>query len=187
MSIIPDRAGNVAGWTIAELTLILLRQFKKLLAQQDVQLTDAAMRTIADQVEARAPLLAEGVAARQALPVIIQQSVDLLAGWSLTFAQSLQADMTALDHLWKTTADFLDLANEKGNAEIRISAGASLHTLLGGRDYLPYLKQTIAHDLETNKSLDVDAMIARRALLHAAQIPEDAADWWAQAAAWQPE
>lgn len=183
MSMIPDRAGNVAGWTIAELTLILLRQFKKLLK---VELTDATMRELADAVEARQPLPEPGEAVRDNLSPLIQESVDLLDGWDLTFAQALQADMNTLDHLWTTTADFLDLANHKGNAEIRISAGSSLHTLLGGEAYITYLLQAVEHDLKTQGTLDVDAMIARRALLYAANIADDADDWLQQVRATYP-
>jgi hypothetical protein len=174
---IPDRAGNIENWDIDKMTVILLRQFKRLMAQQRVDLTDSEMQQIGDDVAAQRALNDKALAIRSALGAIIAQSVDLLAGWNLTFEESLKTDMNDLDHLWQTTADFLSLANEKVNAEVRISAGASLAVLLGDWSFADYLMQAIDHDLTTHKSLDVDAAIARRALLHAANIDHKSDDW----------
>ncbi|TVR24892.1 MAG: hypothetical protein EA396_00390 [Anaerolineaceae bacterium] len=180
----PTPAGNAAGWTISELTLILLRQFKRLLAEREVALTDAQMREIAEAVAERRPLPSPAPDIRAALVDVVGGSVARLREWDLTFAASLRTEMTDLTALWQTTADFLDVANEKVNAEIRIGAGSALLALLGDADHADYLLQAIEHDLRVHGDLDVDAVIARRALLHAANIPPEHDDWLEQARAW---
>lgn len=180
----PTPAGNVAGWTIAELTLILLRQFKRLLAEREVALTDAQMREIAEAVAERRPLPEPAPEIRAALVDVVGGSVARLREWDLTFEQSLQTEMTDLTALWQTTAEFLDVANEKVNAEIRIGAGSSLLALLGDASGAAYLLAAIQHDLRVHGDLDADAMIARRALLYAADVPPDADDWLERVGAW---
>lgn len=177
---IPDRAGNVEHWEIDKMTVILLRQFKRLLAQRGVELSDSEMQLLGMQVAERQPLDAPVGAITDAMQTIIGESVAVLDGWNLTFADALATDMTDLAHLWETTAEFLDLANEKVNAEVRISAGASLLCLLGDPSFAPFLLAAIDHDLRENQTLDVDAAIGRRALLHAAKIDREVDDWLEQ-------
>lgn len=180
---IPDRAENASHWEFDTLISILIRQFKRLLADQGVALNEDMIRQIGQDIAQHHPLNEQAIAIRDALPALIQDSVDVLAGWDLTFAQSLKTEMTDMPG-WETTADFLDVANEKINAEVRISAGASLLTALGDRRYAGFLLQAIEHDLQTTGRLDVDAVIARRTLLYAAGIAEDDATWLEQARAW---
>lgn len=183
---IPDRASNAAGWDFDKLVTILLRQFKRLFQEKGVELSDKDMQQIGRQVAQRAPLDERVPAIRQALAELIEESVQVLAGWKLTFAQALDTTMTDIQG-WETTADFLQIANEKINAEVRISAGATLLVALGDPRYAGYLIQAIEHDLAAyDGHLDVDATLARRALLFAARIDPDAADWLAQARAWAP-
>jgi len=165
--------------------LILLRQFKRLLAKHDVELTDTQMQQIGQHVaDANSqPDAALIDPVKLALAAIITESVDLLGDWELTYAQSLAATMDDVGG-WETTADFLEIANEKINAEIRISAGAALLTLLGDHRSVQFLLETIDHDLKTAGDLDVDAMMAKRALLHAANINAEDDDWLAKARAW---
>jgi hypothetical protein len=174
---IPDRAENAANWPIDKLTIILLRQFKRLLAERDVSLNDITLRAIGKDVAERRAPRPEAVAVREALPGIVDESMDLLAGWDLSFERSLATDMNDLAHLWQTTAEFLDLANEKINAEVRISAGSALMALLDDHTNVGILLTAIEHDLKAHGALDVDAVIAKRALLHAAQIDPAADDW----------
>ncbi|MFW5748748.1 MAG: hypothetical protein ACOCYT_03960 [Chloroflexota bacterium] len=178
---IPDRAGNAEQWEVDILTVILLRQFKRLLAQRGVDLTDAQMQAHGAAVAAHQP---DAVSVCTALDDIVRESVDRLGEWDLTFARALAADMTDMNHLWETTAEFLDVANEKVNAEVRISAGSSLMVLLGDCRNAVYLIEAIEHDLGTYGSLDVDAVIARRALLHTARIDADDADWLRKVRDW---
>ncbi|GAB4311843.1 MAG: hypothetical protein Kow00117_04910 [Phototrophicales bacterium] len=172
---IPNRADNVSRWGIDQLTVILLRQFKRLLVQQGVTLTDAQMQQIGADVAANRVLPQEAINVREAIYHLVMQSLAVLEQWELSFYQSLRTEMTDLP--WKTTADFLTLANEKVNAEIRITAGASLMILLGDLRHAQYAVQAIEYDLEAHNTLDVDAMIAKRALLHHLKISPDAADW----------
>lgn len=180
---IPDRAGNVEGWEFDKLVIILLRQFKRPLSDRDITLSNEQVTVIGDDMAQRRQPNADAVAVRAALAEIIAESEAVLAGWDLTFAQSLATEMTDMPG-WETTAEFLDVANEKVNAEVRISAGASLMVVLGDAQYAHHLLTAIDYDLRTAGRLDVDAMIARRALLHAADIPLDASDWLAQVRAW---
>ena len=180
---IRDYAGNVESWRIDELILILLRQFRWLLAERGVDLTDARLRKISQATAERQPLPAEVAAICDVLAALIVESEAVLAEWGLDFAQSLATTMNDIGG-WETTADFLDVANHKVNAELRISAGAALMALLSDAQYAPYLLQAIDHDLETQGRLDVDATIARRALLFAAGIEPDDTDWLAKLRQW---
>ncbi|PJF23559.1 MAG: hypothetical protein CUN56_00245 [Phototrophicales bacterium] len=175
---IPNRAENVSQWGIDQLTVILLRQFKRLLVEQGVALTDAQMRQIGENVAANHELPAIIINVNEAIYQLVVQSLAVLEQWNLSFDQSLRTEMTDLP--WETTADFLTLANEKVNAEIRITAGASLMILLGDLRHAQYAVQAIEYDLEAHNTLDVDAMIAKRALLHHLKISPDAADWLSQ-------
>ena len=180
----PDRATNIESWDIDALTLILFRQFKRLLADKGVNLTDSEMQAIANSV-AKRHVSAEHVhMIISALDALIGESMTVLAGYGLSFAQSLATDMTDLTHLWNTTADFLSIANEKGNAEIRISAGSALMTLLGNYRHVDNLITAIEHDIHALGTLDVDAMICKRALLFVARIASPDPHWWDKARAW---
>lgn len=178
----PDRATNIESWGVDALTLILLRQFKRLFVERGVNLTDADMQSIGEQAMNR--VLSPQSALITALNQIIGESLTVLSGWGFSFGQSLATDMNDLTHLWQTTADFLSLANEKGNAEIRISAGSSLLTLLGDFSHVDKLITAIQHDMDTIGMLDVDAMLCKRALCHVAHIASDDAGWLYQAQIW---
>jgi hypothetical protein len=180
-----NRAENVAGWTVEELIVILLRQFKRLLAERGVTLTDAELQVLAATAAARQAVLDAGTPLVVALRELIGESLDVLMGWGLNYARSLATGMDAMAG-WETTADFLSLANDKGNAELRISAGSALLVLLGarGRDLVEHVWATYQHGADDPE--DVDAVIARRALSFAAQIDPvlSRADWEAALAGW---
>ncbi|MDX1991685.1 MAG: hypothetical protein SF029_04825 [bacterium] len=185
---LPDRASNAEKWDFDKLVTILLRQFKRLLAERGVKLTDAETQQIGESVAQRA--VAQRIDAGEQIPAIraamveiVAESVQVLGQWNLTFAQSLATPMTEMPG-WETTADFLELANEKVNAEVRVSAGSSLLVALGDVRYAHFLVEAIEHDLEALGQLDVDAIIGRRALLFASGIDGDAPDWVEQVRAW---
>lgn len=180
----PDRASNIESWGIDALTLILFRQFKRLLTDKGVHLTDSHMQSIGEAVAKHDLSDPHLPAIVSALDALISESIGVLAGYGLSFVQSLATDMTDLSHLWQTTADFLSLANEKGNAEIRISAGSALMTLLGDHRHVHHLLIAIEHDTHTLGTLDVDAMIAKRALLFRACIPPSDPDWLDKVRQW---
>jgi hypothetical protein len=61
---------------------------------------------------------------------------------------------------WHTTAEFLEVANEKSNAELRIAVGGALLLALGDDTFADYLRFLVA-----NPALDeVSAVMARRVL-----------------------
>jgi hypothetical protein len=176
-----NRAHNITGWRYDELWLILLRQFKRLLGDQGVELTDAQMQALAVQMVQRSYPTEEITAVQVALTKIVEDSLTLLRGWQLTYAQSLATSMDAMPG-WETTADFLELANEKGNAELRISAGASLLVGSGDARYADELLACYRHGMHDPE--DVDAVIAHRALSFAAGIPDDDPDWLTKIDTW---
>lgn len=180
---IPDRANNISQWEFDKLVVILLRQFKRLLAERAADLNDADIRHFGEQVAKRVALPDTAEAVRAALRTIIDESVSVLARWGLDYATALKTTMTDIPG-WETTADFLEIANQKGNAEIRISAGSSLLLALGDASRARYCLQAVDHDLATLDQLDVDAIIAKRCLLHASRVDPAADDWRDRVAAW---
>jgi hypothetical protein len=180
---LPDRAGNVESWQFDRLLVILLRQFQRLFAQRGLELADADFQKVAAAVTSGDTSGSIVAALRAALPEIIAESEQVLYEMGLTFAQSLAVSMNDLPG-WETTADFLQLANEKINAELRITAGASLLVSLGNTRYAQMLLDAIDHDLKTHGQLDVDAVIARRCLLFATSVSADDPDWLEKVRAW---
>lgn len=174
-------AENLLNAPFEDLLVILLRQFRRLLAERGVELTDAQINVLAQQIAARVPIDQSRIEALQlALTDIITESEGLLRRWSPTFAHSLRTTMEDIPG-WETTAEFLEIANEKTNAELRVSAGSALAAACGARAFAPYLLDVIAYDAGAN---DVDAVFARRALCFAAGINPTAPDWLERAQAW---
>ena len=167
-----NRAQNVWTWTIEELTLILLRQFKRLMAEHGADLTDADLKLLAGRAEQRRVNEGDGPVIA-ALREIVAESEAVLSAWGLTFEQSVT---TGMDNMagWDTTADFLSLANDKINAELRISAGSALLALLGDARYARHALAAVKHGIRDPE--DVDAVITLRALAFASQIDESAKD-----------
>jgi hypothetical protein len=180
-----NRAQNVASWTIEELTAILIRQFKRLLTERGLELTEQDIQALAKRAAARQVRPADVETLCAILRELIGESLDVLMGWGFSFAKSLQTGMDTLPG-WETTADFLTLANEKGNAELRISAGAALLALLGDYSQAEKCWDTYRHGADDPE--DVDAIIARRTLSFAAAIddlkPENRADWEQRIQGW---
>lgn len=180
---IPDRASNVEQWEFDKLVTILLRQFKGLLAQRNIELRDSDMRELGVEVANRTVVPSKTQPISEALGDIVMESVQKLGEWQLSFAQALRTEMIDMPN-WETTAEFLEIANEKINAEVRISAGTSLMVTLGDKRYAQFLIEAITNDLYTHGKLDVDAIIAKHALLFASQVDPQASDWLIQAKTW---
>ena len=108
-----------------------------------------------------------------ALREIVRESEAVLSAWGLGFAQSIATGMEDMPG-WDTTADFLSLANDKINAELRISAASALLALLNEAHYAPHALASVKHGIHDPE--DVDAVIALRALAFAAQIDQRAKD-----------
>lgn len=155
----------------------LLKQFNKptLLGQRGVNLTKIEIDAMGEAL-AKGHDLPKNIAdINTGLGDIVQESVTLLQEkFSLTVEQALKTSNISDVAEWETTADFLEIANEKSNAELRISAGCSLMAFLGDVSLAEHLLTVIEVDAGAN---DVDAMIAKRALSHFAQIDIDSEGW----------
>jgi hypothetical protein len=142
---------------LSELTVLLLKQFRRLLAERGVSLTT-------EDIDAIGTDRAQHVLASRIVPIVAQlvaeSENELHTRFGMIFAQALSTPMDKITG-WETTAEFLELANHKSNAELRISAGASLLAFLGDSGYTAHLACVIADD---DGRMDVDAVIAQRAL-----------------------
>lgn len=170
-------AEQLKNITLAILVPDMLKQFNKLtlLGQRGINLSKIEMDAIAEALTEGNALPEKVPAINDALHEIIQESITLLdERFGLTFEKSLKTmDISDVAN-WHTTADFLEIANEKSNAELRISAGCSLMAFLGDVRLAKHLLTVIRVDDGVN---DVDAMIAKRALSHYAKLDMDAEDW----------
>jgi hypothetical protein len=175
----PDRAQSFLSAPMEELLSVLLRQLKRPLGIHGLNLNDAAANRLAaaraagDRPAETDPLLAS-------LQEVVAESRVVLAGYGLTFQQSLVTEMNDVPG-WETTAEFLEIANEKTNAELRITLGLALGVVYG-------MPVTDAVDLRFLARGDFgdEAVIARRALCFVAGVDPYAAEWLAQIEAWWP-
>lgn len=174
----PNRTNLAQTAPLDELLSIVLRQFKRPLAALDVELTSADFQAIAIAIANRQPPDVKAVAVRDALVLLVKESQAVLAGWNLTFQQSLATDMNAMPG-WETTAEFLEIANEKSNAEIHIASGAGLVAALGDLRYGADVLYMASHD-----EGEIENVLARRVLLFLSGVDHNAPDWAAQVATW---
>ena len=175
---LPDRLAAYRNAPLGDLLAILLRQYRRPLAEHGVDLSDSDAEAIARDIAAHGAADERIQPLRDALAGLVEASRLVLAGWQLTFQQSLDTEISAIPG-WESTAEFLEIASEKANAELRISTGAALLTALGDRHYAPELLFLVARGDD-----DLDAVIARRVLLFASGIDEDDPDWLDKLRAW---
>lgn len=158
-----------------DLVVILLKQFQRLLQQRGTTMTLAQMQALGEaaatgEYSPRMEQLRRDI--HPHLMTLVHESLHYLYarfGWQ--YAQSLAHTMTDITE-WQTTSDFLEIANHKSNAELRISAGATLLVMLGEMHYAGALLDAIAADEgAASGAYDVDAMFALRALAHADGVP----------------
>lgn len=174
----PDRAQMAQTAPLEDLLAILLRQLKRPLETQDVNLSSNEAQALANAIVEGERLGDKAALVRDALVALVQESEAVLSGWNLTFQSSLETGMDAMPG-WETTAEFLEIANTKSNAEIRIATGATLVAALDDfrfGDTLLYLAQ---HD-----EIDVDSVVARRVLLLKSGVDPAAPDWAGQVRDW---
>jgi hypothetical protein len=138
-----DRGPTLANAPIEDLLTILLRQFRRPLAAQGVTISDADAAQIAADLAARTPDMPQRSAIREALVAVIAESEAVLGKWGLSFETALNTTMDAMPG-WETTAEFLEIASEKANAELRIAAGAALLLALGDARH----RDKIAHQIK---------------------------------------
>lgn len=153
----PDPISTYQNAPLNELLAILLRQFRRPLAGRGVELSDAEAEALAERIVARKALGEKAEAIRVALVELVAESEALLAGWKLTFEQALDTEMGDVPG-WESTAEFLEIANEKANAELRISTGSILLVALGDEQYTARLR------FLAGREDDLDGVIARRVL-----------------------
>ena len=127
----------------------MLKQFNKLtlLGQRGINLSKVEMDAIAEALTESKTLPEKVPAINDALHDIIHESLALLdKRFGLSFEQSMKTTDISDVADWHTTADFLEIANEKSNAELRISAGCSLMAFLGDVRLAKYLLTVITVD-----------------------------------------
>lgn len=174
----PDRAQMAQTAPLEELLAILLRQFKRPLETLDVPLSSSEAQLVANAVVQREPVTEKAGEVRNALVALVHESQAVLAGWNLTFQTSLETGMDAMPG-WETTAEFLDIANTKSNAEIRIATGAVLVAALDDFSFGDILLYLAQHD-----DSDVDSVVARRVLSFKCGADPAAPDWATRVRAW---
>ena len=182
---LPNRISAYDQAPLEELLTILLRQFKRPLESQGVTITDAEATEIAEAIIKRKPLSEKAQTVRTALVELVRESENVLAGWKLTFQQSLKTDMSDIPG-WETTAEFLERANEKANAELRISTGSALLAALGDLRYKHHLFYMVEQG-ENERQPDLDQVIARRVLLFASGIEHEDPAWLDKMRVWVKE
>jgi hypothetical protein len=178
---IPDPTAAYQNAPLADLLAILLRQYRRPLASRGIELTDAEAETLAHQIIDRQAPEAQAQAIRAALRALIAESEQVLARWHLSFQQALDTEIKDIPG-WESTAEFLEIANEKSNAELRISTGAVLLVALGDYGHAPELLFLVGRGDD-----DLDAVIARRVLLFASGVNGDDPDWLDQLRQWPSE
>lgn len=163
---------------LRDLLAVLLRQHKRLLVARGVELTEAGIQALAEQIATGQPAGELVKAMRTALIDIAAESEQTLARWNLTFAQALGTTVADMPG-WETTAEFLELANEKSNAELRIASAAALLAALGDLRYADHLLAAVTHDPH-----EIETVTARRVLSRLSGIAPDAPDWQTQIKDW---
>ena len=166
---------------VSEVLLVLLRHFRQILADGGLALTDDTSRELA-----RALASGEPHAAMDALVSILTELVEASLGeletrWQLDFAAALRADMSSIGG-WETTAEYLELANDKAELETRIAGGSALLVAAGRSKYAANLVDVIEYDAG---ALDIDAVVAKRVLLHVSGVDGSGPDWLLRVQQWQ--
>lgn len=156
---------------------VLLRQLKRPLASHGFPLSDSqaealARSRLAGQPDERIPELLA------ALEAVIAESVAVLARFGFRFQEALDADMNQIGG-WDSTAEFLEIANEKSNAELRITLASALALAFGGdRRHGVDLLHLARGDYGD------ETVIARRFLSFASGIEPGGPDWGKQIVEW---
>ena len=175
-----QKLDRLANAPLAEILQLLLRQLDDALTHRDDSLATSDSRHLLSALEEAEPSdrLNDLVAV---LIRLIEDGLKTLRDrLSVDFAASLAADITQLA-AWESTADLLSIANDKAIAEHEIVVASALLVACGRSEYAAYLIDVIEDDAGLK---DVDAVIARRILLHVGAIDGSDADMLWQARAW---
>lgn len=155
---LPIRQSAFATAPLSDVVAVLLRQLRRPLAAHGVKFTDAEAVSMGSDLVARHPGFSVPPMLKSGLAAVIAESEAVLAGLGLVFPASLDQPMEAVPG-WTTTSEFLELANEKANAELRIGAAAALELVCGVDAHRPHLLALAARPAD-----DVDGILARRVL-----------------------
>lgn len=153
------RHSAYASAPIRDVLAVLLRQFRRPLQNIGFDLSFDLIGETAAQIAERTPPSEQSVALRDGLVRVVEESEAWFSAHHLTFTRSLQTDMGDMPG-WETTAEFLDLANAKSNAELRVAGASALVLALGDVRYADHLLFLVAHP-EVD---DVNALMAQRIL-----------------------
>jgi hypothetical protein len=175
----PDHAQSFLNAPIDELLSVLLRQLKRPLGIHGTNLNDAAANRLA-AARAAGESPPETAQLLTSLHSVVAESRQVLAGYGFSFQESLTKEMSEVGG-WETTAEFLEIANEKTNAELRITLGLALAVVYGASvDEAADLLFLARGDFGD------ETIIARRALCFVAGVDPYASEWLPQIEAWWP-
>jgi carboxypeptidase Taq len=159
-----------------ELFTVLLRQFKRPMKPYGVDLSDEDAAAVARGIVSGIPD-SHAHPVLDALTGVVSESEVVLSRWGLTFEKALEVKIDEMPG-WESTAEFLDLANEKSNAELRIAAGSVLVMVLGDRRYVGHVLHLAAGNYAE------DTIIAQRALTFASKVELDTPSWLDKVRQW---
>ena len=173
-------AAQLNNLPFSDVLLILLDSLRPALSAQGITLG-------ADDARDLAAALADGrghgkaAMIEEAVVQVVEARLLLLRdSWRMDFPAALRSDLADIGS-WQTTAEFLELANAKAEAETQIALGSALLVALGRHNYAKYLFDMIEYDAGDN---DVDTHIAKRALLQVSGVDGATTDWLAQVRRW---
>lgn len=156
-------AAHLATAPISDLISILMQQFKRPFVEQGIDTAPEALTPLIEAAAEHKPLPAPAEAVKTLLRSIVQESETALRdGFGFTFEDSLHKTMDDVTG-WTSTAEFLEKANDKSTAELRISTASLLLTFLGDTSALTHVRTVLAED---SGAEDVDGVLAMRALQH---------------------
>jgi hypothetical protein len=178
---LPDRAAIYQTSPLEDLLALLLRQYRRPLYSRGIEFTDAQAGEIARALVNREDPGDTARAICVMLAELIAESERTLAKWNLTFQTAIDTPMERITG-WETTSDFLEIANEKSNAELRISTGSILLAAMEDYRYL-----NILLFLAARPERDIDTIMARRVLSHLSGVEENDPDWFNRVQAWAAE
>ena len=177
----PDSpAEGLSRAPLSEVIFILLQHFRASLAEAGLNLGADDTRELAGAIAAGQPQARAAAVMQHIADRLNSHLATLQSRWQIDFATSLRADMAAIGP-WRTTAEFLALANDKAEAETGIALGSALLVAAGRLEYAPYLLDALDYDAG---AFDIDGAIARRILLHVSGVDGARGDWLAQLRRW---
>lgn len=155
-------AAHLSTAPLDELISILFQQFKKPFVEHNLDTSPEVLQRIIEAATEHQSL-PETDAMRALLHKIIHESEDTLRNdFGFTFAESLGKTMNDVTG-WESTADFIEKANIKSTAELRISTASLLLAFMGDTSFVPHIRTILQDDAEAE---DVDGVLAKRALQH---------------------